>query len=106
MTIVLVAVAGALGAVGRAVAGRYDGELPLGTLAVNVVGSFGLARLVVSEPDLLTIIGTGGFGALTTWSGVAVAASTADRSPLRRAVSLGLGVGLPIAAAWLGLAIA
>ena len=105
MTIALVTVAAALGAVLRDAVGRFDGDLPLGTFAVNVVGSFGLARLVATDSELLTVIGTGGFGALTTWSGVAVAAVAARQSTVRRALLLGLAVGLPIAAAWLGLAI-
>ncbi|MEM9714244.1 MAG: CrcB family protein, partial [Actinomycetota bacterium] len=74
MTVALVAVVAAVGAVVRAVVGgRYDGSLPLGTLAVNVAGSFVLARLVATGSDLLTVVGTGGLGALTTWSAVAVA---------------------------------
>ena len=105
MTALLVALAAALGAVLRGAVGRFDGDLPLGTLVVNVAGSFGLARLVATDSDLLTVVGTGGFGALTTWSGVAVAAIAAQQSSLRRTLQLGLAVGLPIAAAWLGLAI-
>ena len=82
-----------------------DGSITLGTLAVNVAGSFVLARLVATGSDLLTVVGTGGLGALTTWSAVAVAAVTPDHPPGRRAAVFVAAVGLPVAAAWIGLAL-
>ncbi|MEO1063086.1 MAG: CrcB family protein [Actinomycetota bacterium] len=106
MTVALVVLAGGIGAVVRAlVAGRLDAGLPVGTLAVNVVGSFGLARLVATGSELATVVGTGGFGALTTWSGVAVAAVVAPLPPGRRLAVLVVAVALPITAAWIGLAL-
>jgi fluoride exporter len=70
-----VGLVGGLGAVARllvdrgvsSVAGR---ELPLGTLAVNVTGSFALGVLVgaVVGDDALRLAGTGFIGAYTTFS--------------------------------------
>jgi fluoride exporter len=49
---------------------RVDGELPLGTLAVNVLGSFCLGLLTgLSVGDrLLFLVGTGLLGSFTTFS--------------------------------------
>lgn len=58
----------------RAIQARHDSLMPWGTLAVNVVGSLGLGLLVgVASahrvPDgLQLLLGTGLFGALTTYS--------------------------------------
>lgn len=71
---------GALGAslrylVSGWVAARAGPGLPWGTLLVNVLGSFGLAFLMhvglsteTLSPQLRVAIGTGFFGALTTYS--------------------------------------
>jgi CrcB protein len=69
---------GALGAVGAVlrVVGvariglLAGGALYVGTLAVNVAGSFALGLLVGLRPDddVLRLLGTGLLGALTTWS--------------------------------------
>jgi CrcB protein len=75
----LVAVAGGGGAVLRAlvihhVGLRRDDPLPLGTLVVNVSGSFvlGLLTGLVSYhgigPHVLAVLGTGLCGGYTTWS--------------------------------------
>lgn len=42
--------------------------IPLGTLAVNLVGSFLLGLLVGWDPPGATVVGTAGLGALTTFS--------------------------------------
>lgn len=79
MTVLLVLVGGAVGAPLRyltdlLVQARHDSVLPWGTLTVNVVGSLVLgvvASAVVhagSPAWLLTLVGTGFCGALTTFS--------------------------------------
>lgn len=58
----------------RAVQSRHDSVLPWGTLVVNLAGSFvlgvltGLADGHSVPPDVTLAIGTGGCGALTTYS--------------------------------------
>lgn len=75
--LLLVAVGGAVGAIGRFLAGwvlaaRFDGALPWGTLVANVAGStlFGaLAGAGAALPGpVWQLIGLGCCGALTTWS--------------------------------------
>jgi len=72
----LVGLGGALGAVCRhAVASRVPaGEYPLGTLVVNVLGSFLLALVTVAGADRATLlfVGTGACGAFTTFSSFTV----------------------------------
>ena len=79
MTVVLVLVGGAVGAPLRyltdlLVQARHDSILPWGTLTVNVVGSFvlGLVAAAVAVGGapgwLMTLLGTGFCGALTTFS--------------------------------------
>lgn len=104
MTVVLVGVAAAVGTVVRVVMiSRLDRALPVGTLTVNVVGSFALARLVASESEALTIVGTGALGALTTWSAVAVGALAAGGRMVSRLAIGGVAIGAPLAAAWVGI---
>jgi fluoride exporter len=79
VTVVLVLVGGAVGAPVRYLAdvlvrSRVDGLLPWGTWCVNVVGSF-LLGVVAAAVDLhgapgwlLTLVGTGFCGSLTTFS--------------------------------------
>lgn len=79
MTIVLVLAGGAVGAPLRYltdlfIQSRHDSVFPWGTLTVNVIGSFVLGGLGSSVADagaptwLLTLVGTGLCGALTTFS--------------------------------------
>ena len=79
MTVLLVLVGGAVGAPVRyladlAVQRRHDSVFPWGTFAVNVVGSLVLgavaaAVFLAGAPDwVLTLVGTGFCGALTTFS--------------------------------------
>ncbi len=79
MTLLLVLVGGAIGAPLRyatdlVVQSRHDSVFPWGTFTVNVVGSFLLGALAaaVSLTDtptwVLTLVGTGFCGALTTFS--------------------------------------
>jgi fluoride exporter len=79
MTLLLVAVGGSFGAVARYLAdfwvvSRGVTRVPLGTLAVNVSGSFGLGLLVgmlgvIGGPDwIMTAFGAGFLAAYTTFS--------------------------------------
>lgn len=83
MTLLLVAIGGALGAPTRyLVAHLLDGRLPSGTIAVNWVGSFLLgwfSALGLGE-HAAAFLGTGFCGALTTYSAFAV--QTRDRGPV------------------------
>ena len=75
----LVALAGALGALGRyavhgLVQSRTASRFPYGTVVVNVTGSFALGLVVGLltyqglDPDVRTVVGTGFIGAYTTFS--------------------------------------
>jgi CrcB protein len=79
MTVVMVLLGGAVGAPLRYltdlfVQSRIDSVFPWGTFIVNIVGSFalGIAAALVTELALptwvLTLVGTGFCGALTTFS--------------------------------------
>lgn len=78
MTVLLVLLGGAIGAPARyltdvVVQSRHDSVLPWGTISINVAGSFvlGLVAGLTSGSAsawVLTLIGTGFCGALTTFS--------------------------------------
>lgn len=85
MTILLVSLAGGIGAATRfvfdgAVNRRFRGVLPAGTLAINIIGSFllGLITGAASHhlagvgPDVRSIAGTGFCGGFTTFSTASV----------------------------------
>lgn len=116
MTLVLVLVGGAIGAPLRYLAdlflqSRHDSVLPWGTLSVNVIGSavLGAVAAAVSvggAPSwLLTLVGTGFCGALTTFStfGFETLRLLEDGSFLEAAtntvLSLAIGLGA-CGAAW------
>ena len=94
----LVAVGGAVGAVARhlvaSAVDRRGPEFPLGTLTVNVLGSF-LLGLVVFLPaggDVSLLVGTGACGAFTTFSSFSVATVQLwDRGERARAAAFVLG---------------
>lgn len=111
ITAVAFVVAAASGAVARAEAGRrwnrHDG-MPVGTLVVNVTGSFLLGLLANVAPPTLTVLGVGGLGAYTTFSSFArdaVALSEVREIPLA-VVYVVLTCVLGITAAAFGVAIA
>jgi len=111
ITAVAFAAAAAVGALARAEAGRrwnrHEG-LALGTLVVNITGSFALGLLSELTPPALTVIGVGALGAFTTFSSFArdaVALAEQKRAGLAMAyviVSCAFGMG----AAALGVAVA
>lgn len=94
--------AAAVGALARAEAGRrwnrHDG-LAVGTIVVNITGSFLLGLLSELTTPALTILGVGGLGAYTTFSSFArdaVALAEQDRlrlAGLYVATSCALGIG-------------
>ena len=116
MTVVLVLLGGAVGAPLRyltdlLVQSRHDSILPWGTLTVNVVGSFVLgvvaaAVAVGGAPAwLMTLLGTGFCGALTTFStfGFETVRLLEDGSLLEAVVNVvaSLAVGLlAVSAGW------
>ena len=119
MLIAGIAVAGALGAparylVDRFVQERADGDLPVGTLVVNVTGSFVLGLIVgfalyhafANTPR--AILGTGFCGAYTTFSAFAYeTVRLGEERALGAAVqNVGASVVLPALAAAAGLALA
>jgi CrcB protein len=118
VTVLGVMVAGGIGAVLRylvdhLVQRRAGSEFPVGTMVINLSGSFVLGILTGSalhhgvSATWLTVVGTGLIGAYTTFSTFtfdSVRLAEADRwglSLLNVAASIGLG----LAAAGLGLAL-
>ena len=102
MTALLVALGAALGATTRFwVAHHLDGRTPVGTLVVNVVGSFVLGLVVGAgtSAETFALLGTGFCGGLTTYSAFAV--QTRDQAQRR-----GLAAGSAYAAATVSLALA
>jgi len=104
-------VAAALGTLARAEAGRRWNRaegFPVGTLVVNVTGSFLLGLLSGVAPPLITVLGVGGLGAYTTFS--SFARDTVALIEIRRLALAGAYVAASccagIAAAALGIAVA
>ena len=112
MTLLLVLVGGAAGAIVRyliseSARARVPGRFPWGTLVANVAGSFvaGLIAGVGWLPAWVGILAGPGFcGALTTYSTFALETATADRryALINSAVTLTAG----LTAAGLGMALA
>ena len=77
MTLLMIALGGALGAparylTDRAIQSRHEGVMPWGTLNVNVIGSLILGAMTGAgsavSPAVAAFLGTGFCGALTTYS--------------------------------------
>jgi CrcB protein len=119
VTLLAVAIAGALGAparflVERAISSRTGRRFPWGTLAVNITGSLalgfvtGLALYHGLESTPKVVVGTGFIGAYTTFSAYAyetvdVAEATSARLAATYAI---VSVAVGVAAATLGLVLA
>jgi CrcB protein len=111
ITVLAFAAAAVVGALARAEAGRrwnrHDG-LAVGTLVVNITGSFLLGLLAHTAPPAVTVLGVGGLGAYTTFS--SFARDAVALAELRRVALAAAYVGatcvLGIAAAAGGVAIA
>jgi CrcB protein len=119
LTWIGVACFGALGAVARfrvdsAVSARLPGDFPLGTLVVNLSGSFALGVLVGASPAhrVMFLLGTGFMGGYTTFSTWMVESERLGEidevALLVRNLGVSMLVGLGVAAAgfYLGQAIA
>jgi CrcB protein len=108
LAFVAAAMAGALARAEAARRGNRPDGFPWGTLAVNVTGAFLLGLLVDTAPPLVTILGVGGLGAYTTFSGFAADTVGLARQgrPVLAAVyvAASCGAGVPAAAAGISLA--
>ena len=113
MTVILVGVAGLFGVLARyGISSAFHGDaLPWATVGINVAGSFALGLLVAAHgtsPEFRAVAGVGFLGGFTTFSTFSVQAFLdldAGR-PGRAALYVGSSVGLGIAAAALGWALA
>lgn len=86
MTVLLVALGAGVGAPLRYwVAGLLDRRLPVGTLVVNVVGSFllGFFAALSLQEQAWALLATGFCGGLTTYSAFAVQTVALGARPLR-----------------------
>ena len=111
MRVVLVAVAGALGALSRYGIGQAVGTMtfPWATLGINVVGCAALGFVLGGpgrdwSPDVTTAIAAGFLGAFTTFStfGFETTALVRDGRAAAAALYVVASVGLGLAAAALG----
>ena len=111
MHVVLVAVAGALGALSRYGIGRAVGttSFPWATLGINVVGCAALGYVLGGpgrdwSPDVTTAVAAGFLGAFTTFStfGYETTALVRDGRAPAAALYVGLSVAAGLAAAALG----
>ncbi|GCE37556.1 fluoride efflux transporter CrcB [Rhodococcus sp. USK10] len=109
MTVLLVALGGALGATTRYLAGRYVGSyrsFPVATFVVNVAGCLilGLLSGASMPAQTFALLGTGFCGGLTTYSTFAVESVglLRIRLALTSVVYSVASVAAGLAAAWLG----
>ncbi|NES16986.1 MULTISPECIES: fluoride efflux transporter CrcB [Micromonospora] len=119
MTLVLVALGAAFGAplrymADRAVQARHDSVFPWGTFTVNVLGSFILGVLIggaaagaVPAP-LVTLLGTGLCGALSTYStfGYETIRLFEDGARFYSLLNAGISVAAGLGAAFVGVSVA
>ena len=119
MTLLLVAVGAAVGAPLRYltdlfIQARHDTIFPWGTLTVNVVGSLIMGFLVGAaaagrlDPRILTVLGPGFCGALTTYStfGYETLRLAEDGSCFLAGVNIAISLLAGLGAAFIGVAIA
>jgi CrcB protein len=106
---VLVGLGGAVGASGRYLVNDTlsSARYPVGTLTVNVVGSFVLALVTAlgAGSDVLLFVGTGACGSFTTFSSFSVETVQLWEDGERRlatvnAVSNLAGAGIGVGVAW------
>jgi len=111
VTPLLVAAGGAAGAVLRYVVGRWlaGSGFPWATLIVNLVGSLLLGVVAAGSPTwVMTLLGSGVAGALTTYSAFALDSVLLDRNGRRAAALLYLAASIALGAVafgggwWLG----
>lgn len=111
LSVALVALGGALGAAARYSAGLlalrlFGTGFPVGTLLINILGSFLLGWLSAAglERRLALTLGAGVLGGFTTFSAFSVeAVGLFGRSVPLAALYISLSTGLSILAAWAGL---
>ena len=97
---VALAVAGAL--LRAATAQQFNSPAwPWGTLGVNVLGSFALGLLAGTGNPVMTAVGIGGLGSLTTLSTFAVELTAMSRKRAIAYAAISLTLGLAAAAAGL-----
>jgi CrcB protein len=119
MTFLLVAVGAAVGAPLRYltdlfIQSRHDTIFPWGTLTVNVAGSLifgilmGLATTGHLDPAILSVLGPGFCGGLTTYStfGYETLRLAEDGSRFLAGVNIGISLLAGLGAAFIGVAIA
>lgn len=110
VTAVLFLIVAAVGSVLRHVVRTWTDRcsaVPLGTLAVNLVGSFLLGLVVGWDPPGATVVGTAGLGALTTFSTFSADVVGLRAQGTTRVVAYaGASVVGGVALAWLGLHLA
>jgi CrcB protein len=115
MTVLLVLLGGGVGApsrylIDRYVQRRHDSAFPWGTLTVNLIGCLILGLLTGAAhalpPHVLTLLGTGFCGALTTFStfGFETVRLLEDGSLREAGLNVLAGLALGIVAAALGYA--
>lgn len=116
----LVALGGAMGALSRFVIStwvynKYTSSFPLGTLVVNVSGSFLLGLVyyysvekLIINPNLRTFITIGFLGAYTTFSTLSLETlNMLNEGEFKSALLNGLGSLLAgLAAVWIGISLA
>lgn len=103
MTALLVALGAAVGAPLRMVAGHFlDRDFPIGTLLVNVAGSFALGMFsgMALSGHAIALLGVGFCGGLTTYSSFAV--QSTRLGPRRGTAYVAATLSLALAACWLG----
>ncbi len=113
--ILLVALGGGLGSVGRYLVSKYiQGSFPWGTLTVNLLGSLliGLLMGMVAKgslsPEMKLMLVTGFCGGFTTFSTFANESLSLLKTGnvLLMALYVGISVAAGILAAWLGMQLA